>query len=482
MTLQGIGRASEEDSTLCRARAALDNKGWARFLDGAHALRPEVSHARRQLWQARSELSVGSEGVILRGHMIVIPESLQKRVLALAHVGHQGMSKTKARLRAKVWFPAMDQMVEELTRQCHACTITGGDPAPAPVITEEPSTVPWTHLSIDFGSFPDGRQLLVLIDSFSKFPVTEVVASTAFPHVQKALDKIFAIMDLPEEIKSDNGPPFQGQEFRAYLENKEIRHRKITPLWPQANGVVERLIRTINRALRIAVDREEDPEKALDQFLAIYRQTPHSTTKCAPAHLLFKRAPRDVIPVDPTWQPPERDGEAVQTRRETTNRKASEVRGAKSSPLRVGDSVVIRDRHPGWQFRTPYESEVCIVSDVKGTMITARRGQQSVTRNITCFKRAADPGNISEEYPSWEPGFDPPASPNPGHTGPESLAPASQGSATRNRTECQNTVAQPAAYDTAGAEASPRVRSRRYDLRPNPGPSQWLKDFVRATP
>lgn len=108
---------------------------------------------------------------------------------------------------------------------------------------------------------------MVIVDSFSKFPVAEVVAFTAFPHVKRALDKVFAMMGLPEEVKSDNGPPFQGQEFREYLENQAIRHRKITPLWPQANGEVERLMSTINRTLRIAVDKGENPERALDQFL-----------------------------------------------------------------------------------------------------------------------------------------------------------------------------------------------------------------------
>lgn len=112
MTLEEIGRASQEDSTLCQVRTALENNGRTHFMDGARVLRPEVSHPHQQLWQVRSELSVGSEGVILRGHLIVIPESLQKLILALAHVGHQGMAKTKAILRDKVWFPAMDSMVE----------------------------------------------------------------------------------------------------------------------------------------------------------------------------------------------------------------------------------------------------------------------------------------------------------------------------------------------------------------------------------
>ncbi|XP_078510033.1 uncharacterized protein LOC144769726 [Lissotriton helveticus] len=111
-----------------------------------------------------------------------------------------------------------------------------------------------------------------MVDSFSKFPIVEVVSSTAYPQVKKVLDKSFVMMGLPEEVKSDNGPPFQGREFQEYLENKAIRHRKITPLWPQVNVEVERLMRTLNRGLRIAVDVGEDAETALDQLLGACRQ------------------------------------------------------------------------------------------------------------------------------------------------------------------------------------------------------------------
>ena len=43
--------------------------------------------------------------LVLRGSRIIILESLRGEVLRLAHEGHQGIVKTKARLRMKVWWP-----------------------------------------------------------------------------------------------------------------------------------------------------------------------------------------------------------------------------------------------------------------------------------------------------------------------------------------------------------------------------------------
>jgi len=40
------------------------------------------------------------DGVLLRGSRIVIPVTLREHVLKLAHEGHQGIVKTKQRLRS----------------------------------------------------------------------------------------------------------------------------------------------------------------------------------------------------------------------------------------------------------------------------------------------------------------------------------------------------------------------------------------------
>jgi hypothetical protein len=45
-----------------------------------------------------------------------------------------------------------------------------------------------------------------------------------------------AALRLYKNLKTDNGPPFQGSEFKNFANNLSINHRKITPPWPRANG------------------------------------------------------------------------------------------------------------------------------------------------------------------------------------------------------------------------------------------------------
>ena len=60
--------------------------------------------------------------VILRGTRIVDPQSRRKRVVSLAHEGHQGVVKTKERLRPKVWWPGMDRDTERCA-ECYGCQL-----------------------------------------------------------------------------------------------------------------------------------------------------------------------------------------------------------------------------------------------------------------------------------------------------------------------------------------------------------------------
>ena len=55
------------------------------------------------------------------GHRIIIPSSLRNRILNELHDDHQGIVKTKALARSYVWFPGIDNMIEETIGDCKMC-------------------------------------------------------------------------------------------------------------------------------------------------------------------------------------------------------------------------------------------------------------------------------------------------------------------------------------------------------------------------
>lgn len=262
-------------------------------------------------------------------------------------------------------------------------------------MTEAAASGPWAQVSLDFGSFPNGRHTVVMIDSYSKFPMVEVVPSTSFETVKPVLDCVFALFGLPEVLRTDNGPPFQGMPFREHMAVLGVTHRKVTPQWPQANGEVERLMRTLNKAFRIGVSRGENLEECLQSFLRAYCNTPHSTTKCSPSDLLMPHAGRDLVPASEAREPTTLDLQAAQGRRKRNNDKASEWPRAKVVQFQPGALVVVRNRRPGGTFCTRYEPNTWEVVRQHGTMVTVRRNGTQLTRNVSWFKlvpRAYDSG------------------------------------------------------------------------------------------
>ena len=181
-------------------------------------------------WNIRDELSV-SEGLVIRGERIVIPEILQNRVVNIAHASHQGIVKTKALLRETVWFPGIDRLVEKVVASCLPCQANTKVKNAEPLKMTELPKGPWKEVSVDFcGPFSTGEYLLVVIDDYSRFPEVETLHSTSYEATKPKLDAIFSRQGYPEVLKSDNGPPFQGQEFAAWAKERGFTHRKITPL------------------------------------------------------------------------------------------------------------------------------------------------------------------------------------------------------------------------------------------------------------
>ena len=99
----------------------------------------------------------------MRGTRLVIPLRLRDRVLNLAHEGHQGIVKTKNRLRSKVWWPKMDADAEKLRRKCHGCQVTGEPSKPELQSRVVPPSGPRQDCAVNLlGPLPSGESILIL--------------------------------------------------------------------------------------------------------------------------------------------------------------------------------------------------------------------------------------------------------------------------------------------------------------------------------
>ncbi|KAK3720291.1 hypothetical protein QZH41_007748 [Actinostola sp. cb2023] len=377
VTLQEIQDATAKDHTLQNLAKVIATQRWY-----------EAGRDVCEYQQVKQELTVAN-GVILRGTRIIVPETLRQRMIMLAHSGHQGIVKTKRLLRDSVWFPGIDGMVEEMIKQCLPCQAANHNSSPAcePLKMSPLPQGPWQELSIDFcGPFPNGDYLLVVVDDFSRFPEVEILRSTSAKAVIPHLDSIFARQGIPDVVRTDNGPPFNSENFQMFATHLGFNHRKITPIWPRANGEAERLMRTLEKAIRTAVIEHKSWRQELFTFLRQYRATPHSTTGKSPSELLNGRKLKSTMPrlQQDQASPEVRQNDAK--RKEQMKEYADRHNHARASDLKVGDKVLVKQQKKN-KLSTPFKPEPLEVKEKKGSMITAHNAEYTVTRNTSFFKK-----------------------------------------------------------------------------------------------
>ena len=130
----------------------------------------------------------------------------------------------------------------------------------------------------------------MFVDLYSRFPVIRYLKSTDHSSAIKAIDNLLAEYGNIEQLDTDNGPPFNAKQFSKFLENKGITHKKITPLWPQANRA-ETVMKGIKKSIQKSQIMKTNYRKDLNNYLSQYRATPHPSTGHSPATLLFNGRP-----------------------------------------------------------------------------------------------------------------------------------------------------------------------------------------------
>ena len=262
----------------------------------------------------------------------------------------------------------------------------------------------WEVLNIDFyGPLLTGEYLLVVIDRYSRFPEVEIVSCTKASVVIPKLDRIFAVHGVPAIVRSDNGPPFNGEDYSRYLQALGVKVEWSTPKWPQGNALVERFMQPLGKGLKTAKLDGRPGRQELQRFLLYYRTTPHSTTGVPPAELLFNWTIRGKLPVLKKRVVKRHDeAKEMDEKRQSHNKRYSDKRRhAKKSSIRIGDSFLIRQEKRN-KLTANFNSQPYTVISKKRCEITAtNKHGHTVTRNVSHCKliprTASESGSESDD-------------------------------------------------------------------------------------
>lgn len=171
-------------------------------------------------------------------------------------------------IRSRVWYPGIDNQLENRVWNCVECQANTKGQSYEPMKSSDMPAGPWQNISADFyGPMDDGKYWFVNHCHYSRYIFVDELRSVAMDTVEVVLKSFFSLMGTPLIYRTDNGVPFNSHRFTDFATRLLIIY-------------YYQYYKTISVS---GSDRGE----ALQAFLRAYRETPHSTTKVAPAMLLF---------------------------------------------------------------------------------------------------------------------------------------------------------------------------------------------------
>ena len=266
---------------------------------------PNVRSKTGPFYSLRDELSIKqcstelNTKVLMRGHKVVIPESLVSKILNQIHkVSHIGINKMKSLISAYAFWPGYSRDIQDFIKQCSSCTIYQNFSPRTPLEPVANKVLyPYEAIAIDLTG-PDnevlkGTTLLTIIDLFSRYPECYILNKANSSEIVKCLSHSFSMFGIPRKIISDNGPQFRSAEFGELVSLLGIDHSFSSNYFPSSNGCIERFHGTLkSRLKRLLNDQNVELTIALDKVLYDIRRVPNAIVGETPFKLFFNRSMR----------------------------------------------------------------------------------------------------------------------------------------------------------------------------------------------
>ena len=248
---------------------------------------PKTLH---DFWTIRDSLCTAGD-LILFCTRLVIPKDRQLCVLKAIHESHFGVEKCKVTAQTCVYWPHINNAVEQYVQACSVCNMYNRANQKEPLLLYSVPMRLWDKIGADYFSFA-AQDYLLAVDYFSKYPEVVRVDNKS---AETTVEVMFARHGIPTTIISDN-VPFNSKYFREFAKEWQFNLITSSPHFPRSNGLAERNVQTIKSLFKKAKESHCDPELALLEF----RNTPIAGLASSPAQLLMGRRLRSRFPMIPT--------------------------------------------------------------------------------------------------------------------------------------------------------------------------------------
>ena len=239
-------------------------------------------------------------------NVLVLPKSVRKRVMKMAHegTGHLGSRKVLALIKQRFVWPSMGVDIIAHTRSCDVCQrCAKAKSRRVPLMERKVLSEPFEVMAFDLvGPFPKAKNgyrfVLTAICMGSKWPEAIPLKAQTARAVANGMLEIFSRTGIPLQLLTDQGSQFLGSLVRHLCRDLGIDQIKTTPYHPECNGVVERMHGTLVPMLTKASRSGLDWVEQIPFALFALRSAPNRDTRFSPYQLVYGhrvRTPLDIL-------------------------------------------------------------------------------------------------------------------------------------------------------------------------------------------
>lgn len=260
-------------------------------------LTPSEKRGLRRKSQRYEIEIVGGEHRIYRweadrtGRTWVLPPNRRYSFLKEFHEvnNHLKCPALEREARSRIWMPKLREMARTVVQDCQGCLRATGIPQPSRVWFQAIPNAVWGRIHVDVFFF-QGKPAQLVVDSFSKFTVVDLLRNVSADETIRKMKSIFQKYGPPVELVSDNGTNYTANIFEGFLEEWGVIHIRGTPGKPSTNSLAENKNGEVKRALARVVQHGESRwmEKLPDVVYTINSKR-STTTGLAPCQLMFNR-------------------------------------------------------------------------------------------------------------------------------------------------------------------------------------------------
>lgn len=289
----------------------------------------------KKYWNMRNEIQE-VESLLFVEDKIIVPKPLRIAMLNLLHEGHFGITKTKARAKDIMFWPNINQDIENLILKCSICEMFKPSQCKEKLIPHEVPNSPFRKIGSDILSYA-GNDYVVIVDYYSNWIEVSRLKNKTSSEIIGVFKKVFSTFGIPEIVVADN-MPYSSRECREFASKWDFKFVTSSPHYPKSNGLSEKCVGIVKNMLK----KTNDIQLALLE----YRNSPLAGMGVTPAQLMFNRRLKTKLPiVERLLKPQLIDEHQIERQIQAKKEKYSEyynrsVRDYKE--LNLGDNVVVR--------------------------------------------------------------------------------------------------------------------------------------------